>query len=123
MGRVRVVRNDIPETIRKLNKNVDRAVDNEARVMADEIAAIVWYRYGYVQDATVARTRGANHAEVWCGFNRSTGFYSRFNEWGTIYQNARPIVGPNAHAHEAIYAKNMADAVRDACNLKDLANA
>lgn len=123
MGRVRVIRNDLPETIRKLDKNIDKAVDNTARKMATDLSAIIWYRYGYVQDATVARTRGVDHAEVWCGFHNDLGFYSRFQEWGTIYQNARPLVGPMAHEYEPKFASAMSDAVRDGCNLRDLANA
>ncbi len=115
MCRVRVIRNDIPEILRKLPRAVDDAVDAEARAMARVLSDRVWYRYGYVEQATVARTAGKNHAEVWCGFNKSTGFYSRFNEWGTRYQAARPIVGPTAHEHEPIFARRMADAVREAC--------
>lgn len=116
MGRVTVKRNDLPEIIKKLPRAIDDAVDEQARVMAKEIQQVVWYRYGYIEQATQARTAGEMHAEVWCGFNRSTGFYSRFQEWGTRYQAARPIVGPNAHANEPVYAKRVADAVREACN-------
>lgn len=117
MGKVRVVRNDLPKIIQRLPRAVDDAVDNEARDMARELAREVWYRYGYIQQATVARTRGANHAEVWCGFNHDTGFYSRFQEWGTIYQAARPLVGPMAHKHEPIFARRMSDAIREACEV------
>lgn len=116
MGRVRVVRNDLPDVIKQLNKNIDKQVDDTAREMARDLAAVIWYRYGYVQDATVARTRGLNHAEVWCGFNRDKGFYSRFQEWGTIYQRPRPLVGPMAHGYEPIFARDMSRAVKDACN-------
>lgn len=117
MGRVRVVRNDLPKVIRKLDENVDKAVDDQARALSKDLSAIVWYRYGYIEDATVPRVRGVNHAEVWVGFNKSTGFYSRFQEWGTIHQAPRPIVGPETFRHENIYARRMTRAVKSACAL------
>ncbi len=118
MGRVRVRYNRLPAIMKELPRKIDGAVDEEARIMAQELEQAVWFRYGYVKDATSARTRGRYHAEVWCGLNRSTGFYSRFQEWGTVNQQRRPVVGPTAHAHEPIYARRMTKAVRDACDAR-----
>lgn len=101
--------------IKELPRAVDKAVDDEARDLAAVISRRVWLLRGFVKQASVSRVAGSNHAEVWCGFNRGMGFYSRFNEWGTIYQAPRPVVGPAAHEHEPKYAKRMGDAVRDAC--------
>jgi HK97 gp10 family phage protein len=115
--RVNLKTNRVPAVIEAMPKEIDAGVDGEARAMANELQGIVWRRYGYIRGATVARTAGAMyHAEVWVGYNRAQGFYSRFQEWGTIYQAPRPIVGPTAHAHEPLYAQRMAQAVKDACN-------
>lgn len=117
MGRVVVRRNSIPAVMRALDKVEEDGPMDEARLMAGELARKVWHLYGYIEQATFARGLG-DGAEVVCGINRGHGFYSRFNEWGTIYQAPRPIVGPTAHAHEPIYARNMAEAVREACNAR-----
>ena len=115
MGRVTVRFNHLPDIVRDLPDAVDKAVDDEAKNLADDLSSRVWRDTGAVSQATYERTAGANHAEVWCGINRGKGFYSRFQEWGTVNQAARPIVGPTAHEHEPQYAKLMGDAVRKAC--------
>lgn len=115
--KVKVKSNRVPAVEKAMPDKVDGAVKAEARDMAAELKAIVWYRYGYIKGATVPRTATPQyHAEVWVGYNREQGFYSRFQEWGTIYQAPRPLVGPTAHEHEPKFAKRMADAVREACS-------
>ncbi len=114
--KVKVKSNRVPAVIDAMPEKIDGAVKEEAREMASELKAKVWYRYGYIKGATVPRTATPQyHAEVWVGYNKDQGFYSRFQEWGTIYQAPRPIVGPTAFAHEPIFAQRMADAVREAC--------
>ena len=116
MGRVVVKRNEFPRIIRDLPDAVDAEAKDTADRMANVVSSRVWRRWGYVDQATVSRgsQRGALY-EVTCGFNRSTGFYSRFHEWGTVKMAARPVVGPTAHEFEPEYARTMGNAVRDAC--------
>jgi len=98
-----------------MGKNIDDAVDAEAQDMARELKTILWVDTGMVRRVTVDKPAGKLHAEVWIGYNRGQGFYSRFQEWGTYRQRARPIVGPTAHRHEPMYARRMTEAVKDAC--------
>lgn len=117
--KVRVKTNHVPAVMAALPREIDGAVKTEAREMATELQGKVWKRYGYIKGATVPRTATAQyHAEVWVGYNRDQGFYSRFQEWGTIYQAPRPIVGPTAHEHEPLFAQRMTRAVKDACNAR-----
>jgi HK97 gp10 family phage protein len=96
-------------------REIDEAVLGEAEDMATELKQTLWIDTGLVRRVTVARDLGRYHAEVWIGYNRGKGFYSRFQEWGTRFHAARPIVGPTAHQHEPLYAKRMTAAVRKAC--------
>ena len=96
---------------RAMPKEIDRAVDDLASDMADEFKTTLWKDTGLIRRVTVDRSRGKNHAEVCIGYNRGRGFYSRFQEWGTVKQRARPIVGPTAHLYEAKYRVSMARAV------------
>lgn len=117
--KVKVKTNHVPAVIKAMPEKIDGAVKDEARGMAAELKQIVWYRYGYIKGATVPRiATPMYHAEVWVGYNKEQGFYSRFQEWGTIYQAPRPLVGPTAHAHEPLFAQRMADAVKEACRAR-----
>jgi HK97 gp10 family phage protein len=100
---------------RAMPRKIDDAVDAEAQSMAQEFKTTLWVDTGMIRRVTVARDPGQFHAEVWIGYNRGHGFYSRFQEWGTRFQAARPIVGPTAHQHEPKYAARMKAAVREAC--------
>lgn len=112
---VRIKYNHLPAVIERLPKAIDAAVDDLASDMATEFKTTLWVDTGLVRRVTVDRSRGRNHAEVWIGYNRGRGFYSRFQEWGTVKQRARPIVGPTAHRYEAVYRAKMAVAVAKAC--------
>lgn len=115
---VRVKYNYLGAIARAMPAKIDDAVDAEARDMATEFKSTLWVDTGMVRDVTVARPSGQFHAEVWIGYNRGRGFYSRFQEWGTVKQAARPIVGPTAHQHEPLYRKRMTEAVREACRAR-----
>jgi HK97 gp10 family phage protein len=118
MGRVVVKRNDLPAIIAALPRAIDDGVDETANDMATELKGTLWVDTGLIRRVTVDKPEGVLHAEIWIGYNRGHGFYSRFQEWGTVKQAARPIVGPTAHRYEGIYAKNMARAVKRACNAR-----
>lgn len=116
MGRVTVKRNEFPRIIRELPKAVDEGARDTADSLAQVIESRVWRLRGFVKQASFERssTKGALW-EVVCGINRSTGFYSRFNEWGTVKQAPRPVVGPAAHEFEPRYAQLMANQIRRVC--------
>lgn len=118
MGRVHVRYNNLPAVMTALDKAMDTTVDKIANDMAKEFKGTLWVDTGMIRRVTVDRSRGKYHAEVWIGYNRGRGFYSRFQEWGTVKQAARPIVGPTAHRYEVIYAREMAEAVKEACNAR-----
>lgn len=118
MGRVVVRYNHLPAVIAALGEGIDDAVDETANDMASDLKVTLWVDTGLIRRVTVDKPAGVLHAEVWIGYNRGHGFYSRFQEWGTVKQAARPIVGPTAHRYEAIYAKKMANAIRQACNAR-----
>ena len=114
MGRIRVKYNHLPAIARAMPSELEQDVDGTATDMAQVLERRVWYRTGVVRDTTTAHPEGTLHAEVWCGLHEARGFYSRFQEWGTIYQNARPILGPTAMEYEPIYARNMVSAIKRA---------
>lgn len=103
MGRVRVVRNDLPRIIRELPEAVDRAVDLTAESLERTIEATAWRDTGVVISTTRVKAAGRPmHAEVWVGVVNGPGFYVRFLEFGTSKMAARPRVVPAAHAHELV---------------------
>lgn len=99
-------------------REIDDAVVAEAEDIAKELKTTLWIDTGLVRRVTVARDLGRYHAEIWIGYNRGKGFYSRFQEWGTRFQHARPIVGPTVHRHEPLYKRRMTAAVRKACDAR-----
>lgn len=100
----------------ELPRRIDQEVDAVADAMALELSSTLWIRTGLVRRVTTSHDEGTNHAEVWIGYNRGRGFYSRFQEWGTIKQAARPIVGPTAAVFAVRYVEEMGQAVREACD-------
>jgi HK97 gp10 family phage protein len=113
--RIRVVYNKLPKIIDALPVNIDKEVNDAATDIADVLKSRLWVDTGTLRRVTTDFTPGFNHAEVWIGYYLGKGFYSGFQEWGTVKQDARPIVGPTAHQYETVYASNMEKAVRKAC--------
>lgn len=117
MGRVTLRYNKLPIIIERLPKAIENEVDEAADDLAAVLKTILWVDTGMIRRVTTDKPQGEMHAEVWIGYNRGHGFYSRFQEWGTVKQGARPIVGPTAHSYEPVYANQMARAVRKACQV------
>lgn len=115
---VRVKYNNLPAVIKALPKAIDVTVDDAAQDISGVLKRILWKDTGKIRRVTTHRDRGQFHAEVWIGYYLGHGFYSGFQEFGTYKQAARPIVGPTAHQYEMVYAKNMGDAVKKACNAR-----
>jgi HK97 gp10 family phage protein len=117
MGRVVLKYNHLPRIIKRLPGAIDDEVNEAAEDMAAVLKTILWVDTGMIRRVTTDREQGEFHAEVWIGYNRGHGFYSRFQEWGTEKQAARPIVGPTAHSYEPVYASLMSRAIRKACDV------
>jgi HK97 gp10 family phage protein len=100
----------------EMKKRIDDEVDDAAQALALELKSTLWRDTGLVRRVTVNKPQGLNHAEVWIGYNRGQGFYSRFQEWGTIKQAARPIVGPAADALRPRYVEEMGHAISEAAD-------
>lgn len=108
--------NHLGAVAREMPVRIDKQVDDTAEVLTSTFKSLLWVDTGMIRRVTTEKVEGWMHAEIWIGYNRGHGFYSRFQEWGTHKQAARPIVGPTVHAYEPLYAERMASAVRKACD-------
>jgi HK97 gp10 family phage protein len=99
-------------------RHIEDGVDGCASEMSIQFKGTLWEDTGMIRRVTTDKPEGKLHAEVWIGYSHGRGFYSRFQEWGTIYQRARPIVGPTAHRFEPQFALEMAQEIREACEAK-----
>jgi HK97 gp10 family phage protein len=101
---------------RELPRRIDQEVDDAAEGLARILKGNLWVDTGLVRRVTTDHPPGTNHAEVWIGYNRGRGFYSRFQEWGTVKQAARPIVGPTTEVFRQRYVEEISQAIREACD-------
>lgn len=120
MGRGRVVvrYNHLPAVIRAFPRELSDGVDEFANHLEVELKARVWRRTGVVAETIQDRDPSALHATISVGLHEARGFYSRFNEWGTVKQAARPVVGPVAHESEPVFVDIMTKHVRKACEAR-----
>ncbi len=115
--RVRVRRNKLPVIISRLPGAIDDEVQGAAKDLSDYLKGVLWEDKGTIRRVTTEHEAGTFHAEVWVGYYLGRGFYSGFQEFGTVKQAARPIVGPAGFEYEPVYAANMRRAVRRACDV------
>jgi HK97 gp10 family phage protein len=99
-----------------LPQRINKEVQDVADAMALELKSTLWVDTGMIRRVTTSKDDNVMHAQVDIGYNRGHGFYSRFNEWGTIKQAARPIVGPTAERFRPRYEQEMAQSVSEACD-------
>jgi hypothetical protein len=111
----RIKRNDFPDIIRKMPKEIDQAVQDMADDLAIALADRVWVDTGVVQRGIDVYERRDMHARVGVGWYLASGFYTGFQELGTRRQAARPVVVPTAHEAEPIFAAYVEKAVKRAC--------
>ena len=114
MGRVRVRYNRLPRIAAALPGEVEEAVTESARDLANTLDQSVWRDTGVVASTVTATDSPGTRAVVGVGRNGGRGFYARFKEHGTSKMPADPRVGPAAHQHEPAHASHVADAVRRA---------
>lgn len=105
---VRVRYNHFGAIARAMPRELNRGVDEGAEELATQLKGILWIDTGKIRRVTTDEAAGVLHAEVHVGYYLGHGFYSGFQELGTVKQVARPIVGPTAHAFEPRYARIMA---------------
>jgi HK97 gp10 family phage protein len=115
-GTVRVKYNHLPAVIKMLPKEIGRGLDEFVDHLDNELKSRVWRRYGIVTSTIQDRDPAALHANISVGLRSDRGFYSRFNEWGTVKQSARPVVGPVAHESEPKFAQIMEKHIKRACD-------
>jgi HK97 gp10 family phage protein len=118
MGRVVVRYNHFGAIARALPRALGSGMDEFVERFDNELKSRVWRRYGIVAETIQDRDPAALHATISVGLNKARGFYSRFNEWGTIYQSARPVVGPVSLENEPVFVDVMTKHIRRACEAK-----
>lgn len=111
-GRVRVKSNHLPRIVREFDGAITAGVRRTSSEMQDDLKAVVWERSGMIERTIQDLSENPNHATIAIGLNRDKGFYSRFQEWGTINQAARPRVTPVAHQYEVKFPQIMAAEIR-----------
>lgn len=114
---VRVRKNKFPTIISRLPDAIDDEVQTAAEDLSGYLKGVLWVNSGMIRRVTTEHEGGSMHSEVWVGYYLGRGFYSGFQEFGTVKQAARPIVGPAGFEYEPVYASNMSKAVRRACDV------
>lgn len=111
----RVVRNDFPTVISRMQRGIPDAVDRSGTELADYLEPLIWVDTGVLKGTARTESTGRTSVQVAVGWNTGVGFYAAYQEFGTRKQRARPVVGPAAMLHETRHAQIMADAIREAC--------
>lgn len=111
----RVRSNHLGAIGRAMPKEIDDGVVEVADAMVMELKTTLWLDTGRIRRVTRDELSEKFHAEVWVGYYLGSGFYSGFQEFGTVKQAARPIVAPTAHRFEPRFAREMEQHVLEAC--------
>lgn len=111
----RIRRNDLPDIIQALPREIDDAVQTFASDLADALQSRVWKNTGVLGRTVEPTNQSKMFATVQVGIYLGKGFYSGFQEFGTHKQAARPIVVPTAFESEPVYANYVTNAVKRAC--------
>lgn len=120
MGRGRVVvrYNHLPAVMRAFPREMSNGIDEFVLHLEVELKSRVWKRTGVVAETIQDRDPSTLHATISVGLHQARGFYSRFNEWGTVKQSARPVVGPVAHESEPVFVRIMEKHIVKACEAR-----
>lgn len=113
---VRLRRNRIPAVRAAISQEIKGALDDMAEDLTNALEDRVWKDTGVLQGTVDTIERWEHHAKIAIGFYLGHGFYSGFQEQGTVKQAARPVVVPTAHESEPIFASYVEKALKRACN-------
>lgn len=119
--RITVRKNRIPAVVsalREIEKKVTESAGQDLTGQLKDGASSVWGSKHIPAATGILGGRPAGHVTVGVGLNRGRGFYSRFLEWGTVNNKARPMVTQKAHNFEPTFMKIARDEVRKACGAK-----
>jgi HK97 gp10 family phage protein len=114
MGKVTLVYSKLPDVARAIPREEENGIDTSAQELIDLLKGAVWKRHGYISASIKDHSLDPLLADIWIGNIGEIGFYSGFQEFGTIKQAARPIVAPTAHMFEPRFIVIMAEALRKA---------
>jgi HK97 gp10 family phage protein len=115
-SRLIVKRNDFGKVVEALHHELKSLVDDMGDDMVDLYKGTVWKRTGVLASTIESRDLGPYKVEVTVGWYLGRGFYSGFPEFGTIHQDARPVVRPGAMAAEPVYAQFAREALKRAAD-------
>lgn len=111
---VRLVYSKLPEIAKAIPEKEEKAIDDFARELMDALRAGIWRRHGYISASVKDHSLDPLMADIHIGEIGGIGFYSGFQEFGTIKQAPRPVVGPTAHLFEPRLVAIVSDALREA---------
>jgi HK97 gp10 family phage protein len=115
MSPITVTRNDLPKVSAAMSDELDKGVTEMGDALSELFASTVWKRTGLIARVTTSRDKGPFTVEVAVGWYLGQGFYSGFQEFGTVNQGARPVVRPGAHMMEPVFVEKITEALRRAC--------
>jgi|SRR5690242_4201827 HK97 gp10 family phage protein len=114
MSGIRVISNKVPKVREAMEKELDDSLRNAGDDLVDYYRATVWKRLGFIADSVDWHDTGDWKIQVTVGWVGGEGFYSGFQEFGTVHQGARPVVRPGAFTFEPIFARYVEDALKRA---------
>lgn len=116
MGKLRVKTNRSLRVAKAMAEAPQGIADGCGQVLVDELkqGAMSTWNSATIAKTVANRSKVKDRAAVSVGLNRALGFYSRFLEWGTVHNHARPMVTPTVERSKAQLEKTAADVVRKA---------
>lgn len=113
----RIKRNDFPKVIRQLPHEMDKELGDFADGLSVALSDRVWRDTGVIRRGVDVYERDFLYARIGVGWYLKNGFYSGFNELGTVKQVARPVVVPLAHESEPVFSSYIEKAIKRACRV------
>jgi len=111
---VRIVYSKLPAIAKAIPEKEEKAIDDFANELMDALRAGIWRRHGYISASVKDHSLDPFLADIHIGEIGGIGFYSGFQELGTVKQAPRPVVGPTVHMFEPRLEVIVAEALRKA---------
>ena len=118
MGSVKIVYSHLPAIARAIPDKEADAIADFSKEMIDALRGAVWVRYGYISASVKDHSLDPLYADIHIGEIEGIGFYSGFNELGTVMQSPRPVVVPTAHLLEPRLTVITTEKLREAANAR-----